>query len=322
MALQEIVKKFQFDRVLTSNPQTKTVALLGFIDGKQAIISFEKSHFLISKNDSLQTAQSFLTSILDVKPITENDVYHWGLITLFQDIEKTPAAKLNLIYPATETHIKKYDQQKYHLINETPELYQKYVEPYIQTMVGERIKWVKNILFEGYEAESVIYRYEDKNNGFILLPDMKWDGINIDSLYILAIVFREDIKSLRDINITHKEWLKDINIRIRNSISKHYKNAVWPDELRLFVHYQPSYYHFHIHAVNIAHDGLGNGIAVGKAILLEDIIEQLDFLGEKGFAQKTIPYIIGENHDLWKKGFKEEHYRNLTEQGFEFLDNK
>ena len=48
--------------------------------------------------------------------------------------------------------------------------------------------------------------------------------------------------------------------------------GVQPQQLRIFVHYQPSYYHFHVH---FCHTGLGNngpGAAVGKAHLLDDII--------------------------------------------------
>jgi hypothetical protein len=42
-------------------------------------------------------------------------------------------------------------------------------------------------------------------------------------------------------------------------------------------------------------------MAVGKAWLLDDIIEQLPLLGPEGFKQKTITVIIGEESDLWKE---------------------
>lgn len=41
--------------------------------------------------------------------------------------------------------------------------------------------------------------------------------------------------------------------------------------IRAYVHYQPSYYHFHIHFVHTSLD-VGGGAAVGKAHLLDDII--------------------------------------------------
>jgi hypothetical protein len=44
-----------------------------------------------------------------------------------------------------------------------------------------------------------------------------------------------------------------------------------PDELRIFVHYQPSYYHLHVHFMHVKHDA-GAGMAAGKAHLLDDLI--------------------------------------------------
>jgi hypothetical protein len=42
-------------------------------------------------------------------------------------------------------------------------------------------------------------------------------------------------------------------------------------------------------------------MAVGRAWLLDDIVEQLTLLGPEGFKTKTITIIIGEETDLWKK---------------------
>ena len=40
---------------------------------------------------------------------------------------------------------------------------------------------------------------------------------------------------------------------------------------RLFVHYQPSYYHLHVHIVSLTNEGFA-GADVGKAHLLDDVI--------------------------------------------------
>lgn len=84
----------------------------------------------------------------------------------------TSHVKANIIYPATETHIKKYGKQNKRMVRETPELYRNVVVPYIETMKGSRIQWVYNILHHGAEADRVIYRDDDAVNGFVLLPDM------------------------------------------------------------------------------------------------------------------------------------------------------
>lgn len=46
--------------------------------------------------------------------------------------------------------------------------------------------------------------------------------------------------------------------------------AIQASELRLWVHYQPSYYHLHVHIAHIQYSG--SGLHAGKAILLDDII--------------------------------------------------
>jgi m7GpppX diphosphatase len=290
MAIESLIPKFHFTRVLKSEANTKTVALLGQIEGQDAILSLEKCHFNMASLDTIPT------QISDLSTDATNDIYQWGVGTLISSLPEYPDVKASLIYPATETHIMKYDTQKFHVVKETPEIYKNAVVPYIEKMVGDRLQWVRNILYEGAEAERVAYR-EEGDNGFVLLPDMKWDGINIEQLYLVLIVNRKDIRSLRDLNNSHSEYLYGLLQKVREVVPQKY--GIAGDQLRLFVHYQPSYYHFHIHVVNVEHPGLGDGIAAGKAILLEEVIEQLNWLGEEGFEKKTITYVLGENHKLW-----------------------
>ena len=331
LEFSQLIERFKFTRILDSNPQSKILSLLGTIDSQDAIITLEKTHFTINEpetvdDETLDTLGGVangrplnINEIEQLREITCNDIYYWGLTVLKQDLENNPTAKLNLIWPATPVHIKKYEQQNFHLIKETPEIYSRIVEPYIEEMCQNgRLKWVHNILYEGAEADRVVYKdydCENKEKGFVILPDMKWDGINMDSLYLVAIVYRDDIRSLRDLRPKHQSWLKDILKQIKSVVPSCYNYMIRPDELRIFIHYQPSYYHFHIHIVNVKHQGLGNGISTGKAILLEDIIESLNYLGPEGFGCRTLNYVIGENHDLWKRGLNEEVKKQLKQEG-------
>lgn len=71
---------------------------------------------------------------------------------------------------------------------------------------------------------------------------------------------------------------------------------------------QPTYYHFHIHVVNVALEA-GATQATGKAFGLENIISQLKSMtdadggDEKGMADVDITYTIGEESDIWKEVF-------------------
>lgn len=305
--ISDLVNRFRFEKLLKSDPQTKSIVLFGKINSEDAIVSIEKSHFVVESGIDVNKL------VDELQIINHNDVYYWSLALLSQSLPKLPAAKLNVIYPATETHIKKYGEQNYHYILESPDTYDKFVKPYISKMKGDRIKWVYNILFEGKESETFIYHDKDANDGFVLLPDMKWDKINMDSLYLCCIVNRTDISSVRDLNASHLTYLKNIQRKIKKITSE--KFPIKPDELRIFIHYQPSYYHFHIHVVNVKHPGLGDGISIGKAILLDDIIENISIKGDY-YVKRNMGYLIGENHGLWDEhGFKEAHYNHLRDSG-------
>ncbi|CDK26380.1 unnamed protein product [Kuraishia capsulata CBS 1993] len=295
-----LIREFQYSKILTSNAQEKTVTFLGKIKGEDAILKLEKTPFATETSEI--DAFFAKNTISDIKELASNDVYHWGVSLLEQTLQN-PTCKYSLVYPATETHIAKFETAAYHMISETPEHYQNVVKPYISTMQGDRLKWVRNILFEGAEAERVVYRNDDREKGFVLVPDMKWDGTTLDTLYICAIVLREDIASIRDLKREHVNWLNGMQDEIKAGVAKYYGNKIKGDELRIFVHYQPSYYHFHIHIVNISHPGLASTMSVGRAVLLQDVIDQLEYL-EDGIASRTLTYALAENHKLWDLGLK------------------
>jgi m7GpppX diphosphatase len=138
----------------------------------------------------------------------------------------------------------------------------------------------------------------------------KWDGKTISSLYLCAILHRHDLSSIRDLNEFHIPLLEKIQHKVIDATT-----AKWPkvraDQLRMYFHCRsfpltgltvdhPSYYHLHIHIVHTDYQG-SDGMAVGKAWLLDNIIEELPHLGPEGFKRKTITVIVGEESDLWKK---------------------
>ena len=41
------------------------------------------------------------------------------------------------------------------------------------------VQWILNILSGVSEAERVLFRDPDPNTGFVLLPDMKWTGLQV-----------------------------------------------------------------------------------------------------------------------------------------------
>ncbi|KAA8915730.1 hypothetical protein TRICI_002112 [Trichomonascus ciferrii] len=273
---------------------SKTLILLGLIEGQDAIVTLQKLPFMIDDGEFFRTL-----GLDQIHHLDTNDVYSWNVATILQDAERNPSAKVNLIYPATQTHIKKYRAQQKRVVNETPEMYENVVAPYIQTMKGTRIQWVYNILHHGVEADRVIKRNDDPVNGFVLLPDMKWDRKDMQSLYLVAIVLRDDLASIRDLTQAHLPFLRSIKNEIQETVKEKY--VLEPSQLKLYFHYQPSYYHLHIHVANVAHEQLD----FGKSVLLDNVVAQLEAISPKTMKDLTLSYIIGEGHQLWQNGLRD-----------------
>jgi m7GpppX diphosphatase len=69
---------------------------------------------------------------------------------------------------------------------------------------------------------------------------------------------------------------------------------------------QPTYYHFHVHIVNVLLEA-GNTQATGKAFGLENVISQLETLSggpEAGMADVSLTYFLGEASELWTEVFQ------------------
>lgn len=77
------------------------------------------------------------------------------------------------------------------------------------------IQWVYNCLEYKSEKERIKYDTASENEkndeeiGFLLMPDLKWSG-KINELYLLAIIKKRNIKSLRDLTADHLPLLKNI----------------------------------------------------------------------------------------------------------------
>jgi len=160
---------------------------------------------------------------------------------------------------------------------------------------------VYNILNHSTESERIIYEDADPQTGYIILPDLKWDGKTISSLYLCAIFHRKDLSSIRDLTTGHIMLLKGFRDSVLNEIPKKY--PVDPNQLRIYFHYHPSYYHLHAHIVHIAYDGSFGSVA-GKAILIEEVIERLQECPTgTGYASKTLTFSIGEESHIWNNIF-------------------
>ncbi|CAO3631273.1 unnamed protein product [Cunninghamella blakesleeana] len=283
--LKDILKNFIYERKLSEDPRSKLVHLLGKVNGENCVLTIEKLPY----EDELLPKVSPSINGLDKE--VENNIYGWGYGHCDLKILDT---KIKYIYPATDLHIQKYEEQGRVMIIETSEVYEKVTKPYIESIPPSRINWVHNILKGEAEVDHVLYHDHDPKEGFVILPDMKWDG-NPLSLYLVAIVMNPELLSIRSLTSDHLPLLRKIQSTCYQLAKEKYH--LEKHQLRLFFHYQPSYYHLHIHITALSMVD-PPGALVGQAHLFDTVINHLE-LYPNYYQMATLSYSIGERHPLY-----------------------
>lgn len=215
----------------------------GTIDEKPALLLAERAAF--ASDDVFLTG--FSTSVANIKNLGDNDVYRWYLASTSTSTDsegrtQPPDLKINLIYPCTDSHIKKYTSQPVRVVTETPAIYATHIRPYMARKREEgRLNWVFNIIEGRTEQENVLYRSDSKitrpDDQFLLLPDLNWDRETLGSLHLLALVERRDLWSVRDLKKGDAEWLRSMRRTLVDVVEKDlYKGKVEGDMLKFYVH--------------------------------------------------------------------------------------
>ncbi|KIK75446.1 hypothetical protein PAXRUDRAFT_835657 [Paxillus rubicundulus Ve08.2h10] len=309
------IKDFNFGRILDENPNFHSVIVLGTLPVPSSLQSSETSSSKEASGPSESVAVARLPAILRIERtafppsftdglssgvvastrlIEHTDIYSWmhGWLERKEDL---PDVKINVIFPATEVHIRKYTKQELLMVTETPELYDGVVKPYIEAFPASRTQWVRDVVDGKSEAERILCRTSD----FLILPDMKWDPSGpISSLYLLALACGPSIRSLRDLRggkRGHVGMLEEIRETAYEIVAERW--GLGRGNLRMYVHYQPSYYHFHVHIVHASQAGM-MGMTVGQAHLLDDIISMLK-LSPTVLSELTFTYGLGAQHGLY-----------------------
>lgn len=290
-----LLNSFNFVKVLNENNLNKLMIILAErkddnSENKNAVIIFEKPHFGIDE------ITSFLTINSQYEIDIQNDIYNKFKIYPLYPFNNI---QIQLIYPATEQHIQKYSMQEMFFVSETIDDYKNLTLNFInQTQLN--LNWVYNILEHKTESERIIYEDPDPINGFILLPDMKWDG-KVDNLYALAIVHQKKILSLRSLTGEHISLLE--NIRNKCYAALEDKFGIKKEKIRAYVHYQPSFYHFHVHFSHIKHQ---SPAMPERNIPLSQLVNNLSLFPDY-YQKSTLEMVIRRNeklYDLYKHKFE------------------
>ncbi|XP_065162115.1 m7GpppX diphosphatase [Atheta coriaria] len=299
--LQDL-SKFKIERVLSSNAGRKSITLKGTFGHSPdiGIVVLEKTAFeekKLREEDYLGTCR--------LKQDFHNDIY--GNYQCFPKAELN-TVKTTVIHPATEKHIERYGMQVIHIINETPAIYKDIIEPGLQDSTQFTLQWVYNILEHKSEESRIVYEDSDPTTGFILLPDLKWDGKTVETLYLLALPHLRNIKSLRDLTGEHLPLLKHIYNTGTKVISD--KFGIPASRLRVYLHYQPSFYHLHVHFATLQYDA--PGVFAEKCHLLANVISNIELVSDY-YQRVTLPFAVRENDSLFKKLEDKGHLKKIVQ---------
>ncbi|EAT39462.1 AAEL008733-PA [Aedes aegypti] len=306
---------FEPVRILSNNSTHKSVSLLGHFANLSrddfSIIVLEKTAFTEaqlrnttsseseSKHSSTTTAEadteaerSIFSTKSHLRTEFINDIYGNFLCVTDPEVNQL---KVTIVYPATEKHISKYSAHARYLVEETADDYQSVTLPHLE-QEQLSLEWLYNILEHRKEKDRIVYEDPSDKVGFILLPDLKWDGKTLEQLYLLALVRPKGIKSLRDLTAAHLPLLRNIKEGGTKAIKERY--GIDSDHLRVYLHYQPSFYHLHVHFTYLKHDP--PGIHCEKSHLLTTIIENLELVPDY-YQRVTLSCVLGENDKLYAK---------------------
>lgn len=277
---------FKLTRVLNIDTRKKVSAFLGTmpkpidgnLDNLESLKSIDVENvekvdtIIVIKTDALD--ENDLGLIGDIQLDIQNDVYYQA--TAFNPSR----IRMTVICPCTEKHIGKFSKKTIEMVSETFEQYTSIVRPFA---MSDNVTWIENI-FNGKKEQDRIWG-RGENDSFLILPDTKWNG-KIQDLYLLVLT-KERILCLRELRDTHLPLLKAIRLEITRLVI-----SLNGPKVRCYIHYLPTYFHFHIHVASVTLD------EIGCSHLLDDVINNLELYPDF-YTKKTLFFPIATSHVLY-----------------------
>lgn len=97
-------------------------------------------------------------------------------------------------------------------------------------------------------------------------------------------------------NYDHLDLLKNIREKGISTIKTKY--GIDETQLRIYLHYQPSFYHLHVHFTFLQHEA--PGIFCERSHLLDTVINNIELLPNY-YQQVTLSHVLKEGDLLFEK---------------------
>ena len=283
MKIDNILHKFTVEKELNCLADSKSIFLLGQKDDQNGVIILEKEPFDVESAISVVSAE-----VSRCEEVLKNDIYSTHIL----ESKAANRIKATVIFPATDRHISKYSKKKPRLFEESAEVYSDCVKAFVEKQALS-CQWVYNILEKRSEAERIFVEDPDPEVGFVCVPDMKWNAVDMGAFHVIGIVRRRDLRSLRDLTADQLPLLRNMRDKCLLAIKEKY--GLKSEELRVFFHYQPTFYHLHLHFTSLSVHGAH--VQAERAHLLTDVIQNLE-LDSDFYKKRTMSYIIYEGDPL------------------------
>jgi len=301
--------------------QGEYIAMQGTVQGQKCTVTLRKC---MPKSDEI---------LKNLNDVALNNKAANKAYASFEGTFPGPGFKVDLFCPAAEAgttpenidklfnkKVKRLRPDEYKFVRESAEHYRNVSLPYIESIPKKDIQWLHNIvdnlakekkskydISKGKMNEKVVYSDPDEKAGFGLLVDFKWrshpktmallqENPISKPLGVYCIVFpvRKDIRSLRDLTAEHLPLLRNVRDAAYKQMADVY--GLVKNKLRLFVHYHPQYYYFHVHVTSMDIDF---GINAGRARLLEEVISNLELDGSY-YQKATLVFSLPQHHAIVK----------------------
>ena len=312
----EDLRAFTLDRVINDGRDAHgRVVALGTFEGEQAqsLVKLNRAP-LPSSTDAVRALLREVTSMRTRMPYSGGEYGYYvsrdveiEVIAPSALTEATEAARDKLL----KKHIARSSTQRLVCARETPDMYTtKHEAQYIAGIPKEATNWVREILSFRAEKERLLHADEH----FVMNTDPKWtthpdcettdrkswrDHPSVVDLYCLGIYAKDDLRSLRDVRAEHLPALRALLHRGREVIERVY--GVKAEEIRVYVHYPPQFYHFHVHYQALSAKET-TGSSCERAILLEDIIDNVERDGDH-YANANLSLKMGDRDNLYRLFF-------------------
>ena len=175
-------------------------------------------------------------------------------------------------------------------MRETPAIYNDIVKAhYIEPMSMDHCNWVYAVLDGEKEVDLRVHEAD----GFMLQKDYKFNEGDIATLYCLAFPKQRDLRTVRDLTGAHLPLLKAIRDESLTAIESTFK--VNRSKILSYFHYQPTFYHLHVHFVHVDCSTRDTRDSVS----LDGVIANLEMLSDY-YQRATMTYKIGTQMPLFK----------------------